>query len=388
MRVSFIISTHNRREVLLRTLSRLRALQLAECEIHVVDNASRDGTAAALAAIPQIKLHAQRRNRGPCAKNLALPHARGEFLVFLDDDSYPLPGSIERMIQHFHQNPRLGAASFTITLPDGSRECSAYPNIFIGCGVGLRRSAIEQIGGLPEDFFMQAEEYDLSLRLLDAGWEVRTFDDLHVEHLKTPVARASNRTMRLDVRNNLILVACYFPRRWAVPFAVDWLRRYGLLASARKQRRAFVLGLLQGLIGAIRTRRRCISDDAFERFARIEQIHAQLCEARDRHPARRVLFVDLGKNMLAYRRAARECGLKIVAIADDRLAGRRYRGIPIVTDQQATLLDFDLAIIANTSPVHAQRRLGEMTALLSRPVVDLLASDELRDSATSLRNAA
>jgi len=73
------------------------------------------------------------------------------------------------MMKHFDANPRLGAAVFTITLPDGSRECSAYPNVFIGCGTGFRRTALEQVGGLPADFFMQAEEYDLSLAVGRGG---------------------------------------------------------------------------------------------------------------------------------------------------------------------------------------------------------------------------
>src|SRR5438477_532540 len=81
-------------------------------------------------------------------------------------------------------------------------ECGAYPDGFIGCGTGFRRAALDQVGGLPDDFFMQCEEYDRSLRLLDGGWRVRTFADHHVAHLKTPTARASARTTRLDVRNN------------------------------------------------------------------------------------------------------------------------------------------------------------------------------------------
>ena len=93
---------------------------------------------------------------------MALSKTRGKYVVFLDDDSFPLPGSVPRMVRHFQADPMLGAAVFTVTLPDGSRECSAYPDVFIGCGTGFRRRALEQAGGLPEDFFMQAEEYDLS----------------------------------------------------------------------------------------------------------------------------------------------------------------------------------------------------------------------------------
>src|SRR4051812_47927608 len=160
--VSFVISTHDRREVLLSTLANVErcGLDRAAFEIFVVDNASKDGTAEAFAArFPSVHLLKQTTNRGSCAKNIALPHTRGRFGVFIHDESYPARGSIARMIQHFENEPQLGAAAFTIDLPDGSQECSAYPDVFIGCGTGFRRRALTQVGGLPEDFFMQAEEY-------------------------------------------------------------------------------------------------------------------------------------------------------------------------------------------------------------------------------------
>jgi GT2 family glycosyltransferase len=373
MLVSFIISTYNRRDVLLETIRRLVDLGLGDFEIHVVDNASADGTADAIRAMGHVHLHAQKTNRGSCAKNVAIPHSTGEFIVFLDDDSYPQPGAIERMVEHFRERPRLGAATFTVTLPDGSRECSAFPNVFIGCGVGLRREAIEEVGGLPEDFFMQAEEYDLSLRLLDAGWDVETFDDLHVTHLKSPVARASARTMRLDVRNNVILVGTYFPDEWAVPFCVDWLRRYWMIAAAKGQRRAFLVGMIQGAIGVLRRRRTPVSEEAFERFAKIGQVVAAMKEARDQHGARSVLLIDLGKNVLPYWMAAKECGLRVVAIADDRLAGRRYPGVRIVKDDEARGMAFDMVVVSNSSPVHAKARAMQWRAMDGRVVVDPVA---------------
>jgi GT2 family glycosyltransferase len=377
MLVSFIISTHNRRDVLLKTLERVRDLGLSEAtyEIHVIDNASRDGTADAVAWLDGICLHRERINRGSCAKNIAIPHSQGEFIVFLDDDSYPQPGSIERMIGHFQEHPRLGAASFTITLPDGSRECSAYPNVFIGCGVGLRRAAIDEVGGLPEDFFMQAEEYDLSLRLLSAGWDVATFDDLHVTHLKTPVSRTPRRVMRLDVRNNIVLVCRYFPSEWAAAFCFDWLKRYWITACANRQRRAFLIGLLQGAARALARGSRPVTQECFERFTKLEYLRNAMQEARDRHGASTVLFIDLGKNVLPYWLAAEACGLRIIAIADNRLASQKYRGIQVLADHEAQKLDFDIAIISNSSPVHAQQRAAAWRSIDARPVIDLLAAD-------------
>jgi GT2 family glycosyltransferase len=388
--VSFIISTHNRRDVLMATLDRIGALGLAEpsYEIHVIDNASSDGTADAVAACESVYLYRQAENLGSCAKNIAIPHAKGEFIVFLDDDSYPEPGSIERMIRHFEENPHLGAANFTVTLTDGSQECSAFPNVFIGCGVGLRRAAIDEVGGLPDDFFMQAEEYDLSLRLLNAGWEVSTFDDLHVTHLKSPVARSSDRTMRLDVRNNLMLIARYFPDRLAVPFCTDWLARYWMIASAKGQRRAFIYGMLQGAFRSLGRERTPVSDAVFEQFVRVEQLQTGMWKARNDFRAGTVLFIDLGKNILPYWIAATACGLRIAAIADNRLAGRRYRGTRIVSDEDARKMAFDIAIVSNSSPVHARNRAATWQSIDARPVVNLLAATFIPQSMQSISAAA
>jgi GT2 family glycosyltransferase len=374
--VSFIISTRNRRQILLQTLAQIDRCGLSReaYEILVVDNASRDGTAAAIRMhFPQVRVFALHRNSGSCGKNIALPCARGRYVVFLDDDSYPQPGSIRRMIRHFEADERLGAAVFTVTLPDGSRECSAYPDVFIGCGTGFRKRALNQVGGLPTDFFMQAEEYDLSLRLLNAGWDVRRFDDLHVVHLKTPAARVSWRTMRLDVRNNYLLARRYFPAAWARLFARDWMNRYWRIARAKRQRPAFVVGWLEGRLRSLRPgQRQPVGHATFERFARICQIEQGMRRIRDEHGLHRVLFIGLGKNILPYWLAAKTSRLEVVAIADDRVARGRYRGIPIVTEAVARRLEFDAAVISNSSPVHAADAARRWRRLDDRPVFDLI----------------
>lgn len=372
--VTFAISTYHRRDVLKQTLACLRECGLAQgyFETIVVDNASPDGTAEMIRdSFPQVRCISLNENRGPCAKNFAIEQARGHYIVFLDDDSYPLPGSIPRMIQHFETDPDLGAASFTVHLTDGSQECCAYPDVFIGCGTGFRAEAIREVGALPSDFFMAAEEYDLSLRLLNAGWSVRSFDDLHVIHLKTPTARHNWRTTRLDVRNNLILAAKYFPERWIIPFIRDWMVRYYRIAAGKGQRTAVLFGFIQGLFKTMQPGFRDeISNAAFEQFTRMTQIHRTM----ERSGAKSVLFIDYGKNILPYWLAAKELGIEVVAIADNRLAGcGKYRGTRVVSDAQAQTMQFDLAIVSNSSPVHAQLRLEQWRAMDSRPVLDVLA---------------
>jgi hypothetical protein len=242
--------------------------------------------------------------------------------------------------------------------------------------VAFRRAALEEVGGLPDDFFMQAEEYDLSLRLLNAGWSVTSFADLHVTHLKTPTARASGRTMRLDVRNNLTLVARHFPDRWVWPFAVDWMARYYRIARANGQTLAYLRGLCEGLLRAMSLdRRRPVSSRAFERFARVDQIRDRMQIVAGRTGMRRVLFVDYGKNIFAYWRAAKSMEIEIVAIADPNLAGATYRGIRVVDDETARALTFDAAIISNSSPAHAADRRARWCRLTRQPVIDLLEAD-------------
>ncbi len=378
--VTFLISTRNRRDVLLRTLDELATVARrggVVTETIVVDNASTDGTADAVAAnLPDVKVVRLSRNRGPCGKNAGLPLASGEVVVFLDDDSFPTVGSTARVLEHFAADDRLGAAVFTVTLPDGSQECSAYPNVAIGCGTAFRRSALDQVGGLPDDFFMQAEEYDLSLRLLGAGWDVRRFDDLHVRHLKTPASRFPTRVSRLDARNNLMLATRFLPRRWVVPFAVDWARRYWWIAGTkgRGHRLATAVGIAQGLCRSVRPgHRRPVGLAAFERFARVVDVRRRLDRAVRAGRARSVVLVDVGKNALPFLLAAQASGLRVVAIADDKLAapGRRYRGVPVVTDMAAAALTFDAAVIATLSPVQAKARADRWRAMQSRPVVDL-----------------
>src|SRR5437764_15129381 len=116
-RVSFVISTYNRCAVLLDTLDRIKQCGLGrdDFEILLVDNASPDGSAEVISELhPDVRLFALRENRGPCAKNVALAEARGRYVIFLDDDSFPLPLSTARMIHHFEHSPQLGAAVFTI----------------------------------------------------------------------------------------------------------------------------------------------------------------------------------------------------------------------------------------------------------------------------------
>jgi hypothetical protein len=264
------------------------------------------------------------------------------------------------MVERFEADPRLGAAGFTVHLPNGRQEGGALPGVFVGCGVGFRAEALRAVGGLDRTFFMQAEEYDLSFRLVNAGWEVGVFDDLHVEHLKTEHARRSERTTFYDTRNNLRVIARYLPAPYNRLYGEDGLQRYAWLAQRDGHDRAFARGARAGRRRAILERwfyrQQRLSPEAFERFYRWTFIRQRMVELA-RGGVRRIVLADLGKNILPFHRAASEAGIEIAAIGDDRFAApRRFsRGVPVLPMEGALARPHDAVVVSNTGPVHAAR---------------------------------
>jgi len=361
--VSIVLATHNRRAVVESTLARLVdcGLDRGHYESIVVDNASTDDTCEAVAQRVN-RLIRLRKNAGSTAKAFGADVARGRYLLFLDDDSYPRPGALERMIERFEIDATLAAAGFTVHLPSGRLEGGALPGVFVGCGVGLRAEAYRAVGGLDRSFFMQAEEYDLCFRLAGAGWTVGVFDDLHVDHLKTEHSRRSDRTTYYDTRNNLRVIARYLPTPLARAYRADCVQRYAWFAERdgdshrrafRRGRRAgFVLGALERITYS----KRRLPSPVLERFFGWTLIRQRMAGlARD--GVRRVVFADLGKNIYPFHEAARESGIAVAAIADDRFAApdRFYRGTPILPIDAALETNPDAVVVSNTAPVHAAR---------------------------------
>lgn len=377
-RVSIIIASHNRREVVINTLRQLENCEIdrRDREIIVVDNNSSDGTANTIRELPGVRVLAERRNRGSCAKALALPIAKAPILLFLDDDSYPRPGCVERMLRAFESRPQLGAAGFRVHLPDGSQECSALPHVFVGCGVGLRRAALDAAGGLHTSYFMQAEEYDVSFRLLKAGWDVRIFADLDVEHLKTPQARRSDRTTYYDIRNNLRVIAQHVPECAAAAYRADWELRYRWMAEHAGRLGAYDRGRRAGTARINSDRRRFagmqpLDAASFERVFCRRRISAAMKTLRD-GGVRRIALADLGKNILPFVTGARENRIQVTGIYDSQFAapGRAYRELPLLDLNALDARRLDAIVVSNTSYVHATRRAEQLRQRIDLPILN------------------
>ena len=105
--MSVVIATYNRRESMLLAIAGVMRQDLdAELELIVVDNASTDGTEAALLELmescPRELVYVRNdRNLGPCGRNAGIEVARGEFIAFTDSDCVPEPAWLREALAGF-----------------------------------------------------------------------------------------------------------------------------------------------------------------------------------------------------------------------------------------------------------------------------------------------
>jgi GT2 family glycosyltransferase len=172
------------------------------------------------------------RNIGIEARNLAAREAKGELLLLLDDDSYPLPGAVEALVEAFERDPRLGVAgglvrdvdlqtgaetergtnTFDFWLGDPERPDDEVQSFFFPEGACMvRREAFLEVGGFFEGYFHTHAEIDLATRMIAAGWDVRYVPAAGFVHLKAESGRDKSEMLRLRVRNQVWYFYRHFP---------------------------------------------------------------------------------------------------------------------------------------------------------------------------------
>lgn len=152
-------------------------------EVVVVDNGSRDGTAAVVHRRPAVGLVAADEGLSPAyARNVGVRHARAPLLLFCDADDVVDRGWVEAMAARLADCDAVGGFLDHATLNDdrvrrwrpGEATAEGLP---VGYGylpfapssnLGIRRSAFDHLGGFDETL-ARAEDVDLSWRLQHAG---------------------------------------------------------------------------------------------------------------------------------------------------------------------------------------------------------------------------
>ncbi len=182
-------------------------------ELVVIDNGSRDGSVdTLLAAHPDVRVIRAPGNVGYArGANLGTAATKAPIVAVLNADTEIQPGAAAAMLKRLAHELRLGACGPRLHNLDGTDYPSArsMPSIPVAIGHGLlglwwptnrfttryrqldadpavprlvdwvsgaaiwlRRSALDQIGGWDERYFMYLEDTDLCWRLRQAGWDV------------------------------------------------------------------------------------------------------------------------------------------------------------------------------------------------------------------------
>ncbi|HEY2592313.1 MAG TPA: glycosyltransferase family 2 protein [Chloroflexota bacterium] len=205
-RVSALIVSFNTCQLTLEAVGSV--VSQPDVQTIVVDNASRDGSPARIAAeFPSVRLLRSETNLGFAGGvNRAATCADGATLLVLNSDARLEPGALERLCDLLDRVPPAGLVAPALYYPDGRPQPAAFafPGLVqigldlypvdrlmdsrlngrvhatrptrvdhpLGACMLIRRAAWDDVGPLDEGYFMYLEEVDWCRRAHARGWEV------------------------------------------------------------------------------------------------------------------------------------------------------------------------------------------------------------------------
>ena len=221
--LSVIVVTHNGCDMAITTLRSAQAsLGDVSAEWLVADSGSTDGTPDAIErAFPDVKVF-RSGNRGFAAgNNVALPHARGRYVLLLNPDVEIEHGTLAELVAALDERIEVGIASVLQRGSDGrllpsirrfptpardlgealgaarvpllrrmqelDDEYERYTqersvDWLVGAFLIARREAVQDVGPMDEGFFLYSEEIDWCHRFRQHGWDIRHFPFAAVIH--------------------------------------------------------------------------------------------------------------------------------------------------------------------------------------------------------------
>ena len=266
--LSYCVVNTNGREYLLACLDAIERNRPAgiEPEILVLDNASEDGSAAAVRERGgEIRLIALERRAGKAENDSTLlREAKGRYCLLLNEDSELRPGAAAALIAALDADPKAAAAGAQLLDSAGKPVPCAWR--FPGVGTALagavflhrlltvqskgtetrrvdwaqssalmvRREAATEVGYLDPAFFVYYDECDFARRLHDAGWHVLYIpaaEAVHHDQLSTDLAAGLPRIVEFHRNRDLYMRKHHSrPAALAVRLLTAWA--YALRALA------------------------------------------------------------------------------------------------------------------------------------------------------------
>jgi GT2 family glycosyltransferase len=264
--ISVVLVTMNRVSMLERCLEGVQCQTFRDYEIIVIDNASTDGTGAVVQKrFPDVRYVRLARNVGvPAGRNRGVLEAKGDLLVFLDDDAvFDSPDALERIAACISDVDVPGLVALKIVSPgDKMEEYKSIPradkkriahdyecSYFCGAGFAVRRELFMKAGMFWEPLFFIAEELDLSYRLMEQGCKMIRLANVIVIHNETPQARVPGQWLYFGVRNRLWVALHNLPWRYVASHIILWWGYFFIMAVISRHPFFFLRGMLDALKG-------------------------------------------------------------------------------------------------------------------------------------------
>ncbi len=276
--LTVIVVSYNTRDLTLAALRTLFATTYrTPIQVLVLDNASSDGSADAVAAtFPQVTLIRSPENLGFArANNEVAAKTATEFLLLLNPDTECHKGAVDNLMAFAQDHPQAGIWGGRTVFPDGSLNIgscwqritpwsvfclavgltAAFPrsdlfnteamgswkrgtirevDIVSGCFFLIRSDLWTRLGGFDLRYFMYGEEADLCLRARRLGSRPMITPDAEIMHLAGAASsnRAGQRVMVTKAR--VTLIRDHWPG-WQVPLGIGLMWLWGALRFAAAQ---------------------------------------------------------------------------------------------------------------------------------------------------------
>ena len=203
--ISFITINYNGLEDTCELIESLtRTVRSITYEIIVVDNASQGNEASQIQVrYPQVKIIVSSVNKGfSGGNNIGIREASGKYLMLINNDTYIQEDGFDKLIQRFETSSDIGIVCPKIRFSKGEQEIQyagfsklslitlrnkgigfgekdngqynqACPTAFAhGAAMLIKREVIEQVGLMPEEFFLYYEEMDWSSCIQRKGFQI------------------------------------------------------------------------------------------------------------------------------------------------------------------------------------------------------------------------
>jgi N-acetylglucosaminyl-diphospho-decaprenol L-rhamnosyltransferase len=248
-----------------RALGHLVALPEAP-EVVLVDNASTDGTAAAVRRrFPSVRVLELPENLGAAGRNAGVAAARAPYVAFAEDDSWYEAGALRRAADLLDRHPDVALLNAHVRVGEDARPDPLHEQMvdtpvpdrpglpghrilsFLEGVSIVRRAAFLAVGGFDRGLGVGGPEQHLAADLLEAGWELRYVPEVHARHVPDH-GEPSPHVRRLGLRNALWFA--WGRRAWGP--ALRWTLH---LLRCSPPTGATALGLLDAVRGAPRVLR-------------------------------------------------------------------------------------------------------------------------------------